>query len=126
MANVRFEFQGWDVLQMWAATLNTETTNGVKDDVKDVTFETMWRIQREMPVDTSWAQRRFGVPDAGGIFEMKDEGYTYEFGSDIEPYEYIIRLNEGYSSQAPAGFIDTAVEDGEKTLTSRIENRFRD
>jgi hypothetical protein len=38
----------------------------------------------------------------------------------LEPYEYIKRLNEGYSTQAPAGFIDIEAEKAADEVTDGI------
>jgi hypothetical protein len=121
---VSFRFEGWDALMTFAAAMNTETVQGVREDVKTTTDETQLRIQAEMPVDTGWAQARWGEPAYGGVYEERDSGLTIEHGSSIEPYEYIERLNEGYSQQAPAGFIDVNAENAERTLQEKLDARF--
>lgn len=67
-------------------------------------------IQLAMPFRTGRAKASWGnvpapppaLPD-DGIWEVKDGGFTIVQGSNVE---YIVYLNEGSSSQQPAGFID--------------------
>jgi hypothetical protein len=79
-------------------------------------------IKRNMPVDYGDAQGRWGNPQwrmlnpryqgaAGqGIWREDVRNLTHTQGAELSPFEYIERLNEGSSQQAPAGFIDAAVE----------------
>ena len=108
----------------FAAAMNSETVNGVREDVKTTSDNMQMQIQAEMPVDTGWAQARWGEPAYGGVYEERDAGLTIEQGSSIEPYEYIERLNEGSSQQAPAGFIDVNAENGERALQEKLDARF--
>ena len=47
-------------------------------------------------------------------------GLTVVQGAQLEPYEYIERLNEGSSMQAPAGFLDTIGYKAEEELSQEI------
>lgn len=75
-----------------------------------------------MPVDTGAARARWGSQvGSAGIWRIQDGGNTIEQGASLEPYEYIERLNEGWSQQAPAGFLDTAAQYGEYRLQDNLE-----
>ena len=94
---------------VWQAIV--DTAEAARDDIK-----------RNMPVDYGDAQGRWGNPNwrmlnpryqgaAGqGIWREDVRNLTHTQGAELSPYEYIERLNEGSSQQAPAGFIDSAVE----------------
>lgn len=76
--------------------------------VRLVSLDTKAQMQFVMPVDTGAARARWGTKGApGGLWEVSDEGMTIAQGGQLEPFEYIERLNEGSSQQAPAGFMDT-------------------
>lgn len=118
---ITVEVQGLAEAEAYLRFLPTELKQGSVSVVYTVAVEGKEAVRGRMPIDTSWAQARFGDPAYGGIWEVKDEGLTIEFGSDLDSspqtnpfdpkrgmteYEYIIKLNEGSSVQAPAGFID--------------------
>lgn len=110
----------WHLAVSWAEPLDDNMLKAARGAVVETTRETMDRIQREMPVDTGWAQARWGAPEFGGIYIEEENGLTITHGAGIEPFEYIERLNEGSSSQAPAGFIDAAAEAAEIMLEEKI------
>lgn len=95
--------------KVWQAIV--DTAEAAREDIK-----------RNMPVDYGDAQGRWGNPQwrmlnpryqgaAGqGIWREDVRNLTHTQGAELSPFEYIERLNEGSSQQAPAGFIDTAVE----------------
>lgn len=76
------------------------------------------RVKEEMPFDTGRAAGSWGSPLAGGVWEVGDDGLSVLQGTNVD---YVGRLNEGYSQQAPAGFIDVAVEDTGDTLGEAIQ-----
>jgi hypothetical protein len=119
---VHFEKRGWDEAVLFFAKLPAELKQALVYAVLDTGNEIKERIQERMPVDTGWAQARWGEPMYGGIWDVARNGLTISLGSDIEPYEYIFRLNEGYSLQAPAGFIDVEAARGEQALAKRSED----
>lgn len=110
----------WQLAVSWVEPFDDAMLNGVRGAVVETTKETQDRVQAEMPVDTGWAQARWGAPEYGGIYIEENNGLTITHGSSIEPFEYIERLNEGYSSQAPAGFIDSAAASAEIMLEQRV------
>ena len=111
-------------VQAWTAGLldlaNREAVNGVLDESQAL----MSDVEMMMPQDTGWASRRWGNPTEYGIWEVSDDGLAIEQGSDLSEigmYEYITRLNEGSSMQAPAGFIDSAAERAGDKLEARLD-----
>ena len=122
MPAINFAFDGWDALMNASLTLAEMVKDETAAAVDIVSRQTQDEVQFEMPVDTGWAQARWGVPEYGGIWERRDNGLTIEQGSSIEPFEYIERLNEGSSQQAPAGFIDTAAERAGDRLETAIDD----
>lgn len=103
----------------WARRLDDLTDGRVREGVRAESLRAMRNIKRAMPVDTGRARAGWGVytpgdlrgkADSGGddaVWEEEDDGFTIEQGTTIV---YVPRLNDGYSSQAPAGFIDTEAE----------------
>lgn len=98
----------------------------IRARVLPIAREAMTQIKNEMPVDTGGAAANFGEydpfrivdfarlaernPDYQAIYEVEDGGLDVSFGINVEPFNYVERLNEGSSQQAPAGFIDRAAE----------------
>ena len=117
------QVDGLQAVQSEAAALANLLTDGLADDVEKASRYTQDLIQAQMPVDTGWAQSRWGEEAFGGFWAVEDDGLTIVQGSEIQPYEYIIRLNEGSSTQAPAGFIDGAAEVGGARLEENINAR---
>ena len=108
---------------------------GVKDAVRKVSFGVERVIKsgpsKGMPIDlgravSSWGHWTPGLlrskegADAAGmaVWEVKDDGFTIEQGSNLE---YIDYLNDGTSQQSPAGFLDMAEERGSKALEDEID-----
>ena len=112
-ANLAIRDQTWEVIQ--------ETSKHVRT-----------LIQMRMPVEYGDAAGRWGNPSytmkrpryggaAGqGIWQEDRLNMAITQGAELEPYEYIERLNEGSSTQAPAGFIDTAAEEGIDRMTDGL------
>lgn len=93
----------------------------VKVRVMTKALKVLGQVKIAMPVDTGAARARWGVPSAaGGLWSVEDDGLTVVQGAQLEPYEYIERLNEGSSTQAPAGFLDTIAYKGEEELILEI------
>lgn len=88
------------------------------------------RIKSAMPVDTgraraSWGHfspRDFRVAGAGlaadAVWEADKENLSITQGSNVE---YVPRLNDGSSRQAPAGFIDAAAEKASQEVDEQID-----
>jgi|SRR3990167_634157 len=102
--------------------------------IKAVATQAREEIKRDMPVDTGDARGRWGTPEyhmtrpryggapGQGIWREDKDNLTHTQGAELSPFEYIERLNEGYSQQAPAGFIDTTVERVNDDLTDGLLN----
>jgi hypothetical protein len=86
---------------------------------------TQRRIKIEMPVDTGRARSSWGnlYPNnvfselGDGIWEVSNAGLTILQGTNVP---YVVYLNEGWSSQAGAGFIDAAEVAARKQLASDL------
>lgn len=122
MPAVEFEFTGWQDAVNDAMTIDEQMADATVNAVYVTSIQTQDDVQAVMPVDTGWAQQRWGVPQFGGVWEVSNAGLTIEQGSSIEPYEYIEKLNEGSSTQAPAGFLDSAAARAEERLETAIES----
>lgn len=119
--SVKFQMLGWDAAELFISGLPEDLRIGLRGAVEDVSKEVQSRIQERMPVDTGWAQARWGEEMYGGFWEVREDGLEIWQGSEIEPYEYIEKLNEGSSVQAPAGFIDAEAERGALLLINKAE-----
>lgn len=114
-----------------------------KDDIKRkasqviraASFAVEKRIKVEMPVDTGRARASWGhwtpadIVRAGNWTQgdahwlEKDGGLTVEQGSNVP---YIVYLDQGSSTKAPAGFIDKAAEAGARELTTELQQEIGD
>ena len=119
--SVKFQMLGWDAAELFISGLPEDLRIGLRGAVEDGSREVQSRIQERMPVDTGWAQARWGEEMYGGFWEVREDGLEIWQGSEIEPYEYIEKLNEGSSVQAPAGFIDAEAERGALLLINKAE-----
>lgn len=107
----------------WAVRTNPQVRRILNEKVRKHSLMVLRNVKIAMPVDTGAARARWGVAEApGGIWDTRNNGLTIEQGAKLEPYEYIERLNEGSSRQAPAGFIDSVVADVEQPFEVDIEN----
>ena len=103
----------------FARRLDDLTEGRVWQGVRAESLRTMRNIKIAMPVDTGRARAGWGVftpsdlrsLSSGGaddaVWEEDQDNFSIEQGTTIV---YVPRLNDGYSSQAPAGFIDTEAE----------------
>jgi len=109
----------------------TKTVREIKIAVRNVSFGVERVVKDRMPKRTGRAAGSWGhwTPallrdqagaDAAGmaVWEVKDDGFTIEQGSNVE---YIDALNEGHSSQAPAGFLELAEKQGNAELEDEID-----
>lgn len=105
---------------------NIEAIGATKERVRQVIFAGILDLDADLrnatPVDTgfavnSWFAQANGAPPAGEGFESKARGAsdpaTIFAGvggvvSLVNTAEYINKLNEGHSAQAPAGFVEAA------------------
>jgi hypothetical protein len=71
--------------------------------VKEASLKTLADIRPRIPIDTGRARNSWGTD----VWEERDGGLEIEQGSEVV---YFQRLNEGYSQQAPAGFVDAQFE----------------
>ena len=92
-----------------------------KNRVKIVSLRVLGRVKVVMPVDKGAARTRWGIQGAsGGIWQELDEGMTIIQGARLDPYEYIAKLNEGSSQQAPAGFLDAIAYKAEQEFIQEL------
>jgi hypothetical protein len=93
----------------------------IKLRIKAKSLKVLGQVKIAMPVDTGAARARWGIEGAaGGIWIEQDAGMTIIQGAELQPFEYIEKLNEGSSQQAPAGFIDTIAYKAEEELIQEI------
>ena len=88
------------------------------------------KMKEDMPVDTGAARDSWGSVPAGavaakrlleGVWREDKDGLEIEQGSVRDAYNYIIRLNQGSSQQAPAGFIDDNFEKAQDSTDEAIQ-----
>lgn len=84
-------------------------------ELEDTSLELMGMIRVLMPKKTGRAFRSWG----SDIWEEDESNLSIKQGSNVH---YIKYLNEGSSQQAPAGFIDGAVEAAVDDLIERLLN----
>lgn len=100
--------------------------------VRSVSFALERRVKNEMPVDTGRARASWGHWTPGDLrgnnadasaadAEWKEDERQLEIeqGSNVEYVQY---LNDGHSSQAPKGFLDTAEEHADKILDQKVDD----
>ncbi len=80
--------------------------------VRAATFEVIADVKTDMPVDTGRARA-----DWGSDPDFNEDDLESEHGSTLV---YVPRLNEGHSSQAPAGFIDAIAERAAGDLAEKL------
>lgn len=110
--------------------MGEEGKQEAKKTLNDVAIAMMGGIKQDMPVDTGRARASWGIwtpQDISGpadeanegdsYYAVKDDGATIEQGSNVE---YIKELNEGSSTQAPAGFIDSRFKGAQDLLLKKV------
>lgn len=90
----------------------TLTRPRIWEAIRRASFLAERNIKIRMPVDTGRAKSAWGHDEGPlgtglGIWEEDEQGLSLTQGTKVEYVEY---LNQGSSSQAPAGFIDTEAE----------------
>ena len=90
----------------------TLTRPRIWEAIRRASFLAERNIKIRMPVDTGRARASWGHDEAPlgtglGIWEEDEQGLSLTQGTKVEYVEY---LNQGSSSQAPAGFIDAEAE----------------
>jgi hypothetical protein len=117
----QIDYADWIKEGQRAATMSPAVKGVARNRVKIVALRVVGRVKIQMPVDTGAARARWGIPGApGGIWQEEDDGLTITQGAGVEPYEYIERLNEGSSMQAPAGFLDAIAFKAEEELLNEL------
>ena len=108
----------------------TVTRAQAKVAVREASFAVEKRVKIEMPVDTGRARASWGHWTSGDMrtpnkaanagdasWKEEDDGLTIAQGSNVG---YIEMLNNGHSSQAPAGFLDKAQLVGQVELEKEV------
>lgn len=98
------------------------------DAVRRVSFNAERQAKTQMPVDTgraraSWGHSTAPASAADGVWEEDESSLSITQGSLVE---YIGRLNEGYSKQAPAGFIDAIAYAAREELSAAVADLMRE
>lgn len=133
--NIRMDIEGGQETLNWLARAGERARPEARRLVREASFALMRRVKNEMPVLTGRARASWGVwtagdlaapnPDADkadAVWDVSDGGLTITQGSNVP---YIAALNEGHSKQAPAGFIDKAVEAAQRALIGAIDAMLR-
>jgi len=126
--------------QQFAATFAQRLENEVeKPAVMEISLTGESEIKLAMPVLTGWARTNWGhftpdllldmpegLPAVQNVWEVERDGMAIVQGSDVP---YMNRLNEGWSQQAPVGFVDSIallmLEDLEITVGDGAEKLWR-
>lgn len=124
MTNITIEgSEDFQAEVLFATRAPSQINEAVWTQVQNASKQLKLRIRALMPVDYGDARDRWGNPNhimrrprykgasGRGIWREDRARLSIEQGAELEPYEYIKRLNEGSSRQAPAGFIDITAED---------------
>lgn len=103
-----------------------------KDDIKDGVMHTAFQVERtvkiEMPKATGRAAGSWGHPTStevrtgDSVWIESDGGMTIEEGTNVE---YVEALNDGWSRQASAGFIDAIARRAQGWLEDFVLERIR-
>lgn len=115
MLEFQFDTTGWEILENELQGIPRKVNESVKFNIRNTALWGKRQVKLQMPVDTGAARASWGARGEAGIWYEQDNGTTHVQGSRLP---YIQRLNEGWSTQAPAGFIDVIAE--------RMANKFQD
>lgn len=128
---IQFDMSEVQREQQFVASLPPRVKKRIWAHIRIVSFNAERFIKIRMPVDTGRARASWGhaAAPAGldeGIWSEHEDTLTIVQGSRVEYIEY---LNEGSSTQAPAGFIDAeeakAANDLEKRIADEIASMWR-
>lgn len=120
---VSFDAGNFNAELAFAQALPPKLRGRVWRRVRVVSFSAERRIKLRMPVDTGRARASWGHSSAPA---GADEGIWLEQPAELaltqgSTVPYIEQLNEGSSTQAPAGFIDAEQRVGEEQLAKGLE-----
>ena len=119
MLEFEFDTTGWEILENDTLDVPRRVNASVKYNIRNTAVWGKRQVQSHppigMPIDIGAAKASWGAPGAAGIWYGMDNGTSWVQGSRLP---YIQRLNEGWSQQSPAGFIDVIAE--------RMKNKFQD
>ena len=119
---ISVDVQGLDAVLLALSQVDDNLDVASKNAVRYASWDLRDDVQEQMPVDTGWAQARWGEEVWGGTWTVDDGGLSITQGSGIEPYEYIQKLEEGSSAQAPAGFIAASAKRAELNLVNTLKD----
>lgn len=127
---IKGDVEGGDAVLRELQQAGPKAQKSAAQKVRGTSFALERRLKSDMPVDSGRARASWGHWQPGEIikpdseankgdahWEERDGGLTVEQGSNVP---YIAALNEGHSRQAPAGFIDKAVDWAQRALVSEI------
>lgn len=100
-----------------AARMKPETRAGAWKIVRAGAFSLERGVKLKMPVDTGHARANWGHGPAG-VWDEDEPNLTITEGTTVV---YVPRLNEGWSKQAPAGFIDAEAIKVEAELNAALD-----
>ena len=104
-----------------AALADERAKVAIGDAFEETAREAQARIKIQMPVDTGAARRSWGNPGHGGIWELDKDKLTNTQGG----LDYIEKLNQGSSKQAPAGFLDIETRKAVEDFDARVKQKIK-
>lgn len=127
---VTMKIEGADEIGKTFDRLGPEAQREAKTRLRAVSLAMMGRVKTDMPVDQGRARASWGMwtpqdiveqgsdaSEADSFYEESNDGMTITQGSNVE---YIQELNDGSSTQAPAGFIDNAFKAAQDMLLKQV------
>lgn len=99
----------------------TKVKATVLEDFKDFYRNVLYEVATDTPVDTGRAQSSWWINQVGGMSRIvegsglpRDPSFYWMTWNNsnadlVNPNHYVVYLNEGWSSQAPAKFIERAI-----------------
>lgn len=116
---VSLDYRELSAEQKRAALKRPELRAGSWKIVRAGAFSLERGVKFRMPVDTTYARANWGHGrDGAGIWEEDEANLTIVEGTKVV---YVPRLNEGWSQQAPAGFIDAEAFKTEIEINAAID-----
>jgi len=112
----------------------SEVDSTIHTTARILVIEIWKNLMLTTPVSSGRARANWGISKDGSIQELPPGEYSEPERPPISrfntlfitnPLDYIQYLNDGWSEQAPAMFIETAVSNAEAVASTRVAMRLR-